>query len=157
MDAVAEHRKNEALIALKADSASHAKPLQLQFLKPRAGFLSRKTNNPITNPFVWMASYTVKPGKRDTVVEHLTTIAESILANEPKALSYWVLEDTTDENALILFERYTNRAALEEDHFNSDAFKRGIPVIKELLNERRVGAWENIGGHLYKDGCAGNY
>jgi quinol monooxygenase YgiN len=54
---------------------------------------------------------------------------------EPGTLSYILLEDAADANALWMYEIYENQAALES-HMGSDAFKALGPAIGSFLAGR---------------------
>src|SRR5690606_36339006 len=67
------------------------------------------------------ATWQVKEGHIDTVLNVLKTVREES-TKENGNLFYTIQQSNTDSNTLILFEGYTNEAAVEE-HRNTSHFQ----------------------------------
>jgi len=156
-NAITEHRKGKPLNALKEDTSLHGAPLSIAFMKPSSGFVSRSNDPKVENPLVLIATVTVKPGTRASVLEKFKELSDYVKATEPKTLSYLFNADVSDENKITVFERYADKAALEEIHFNSDTYKRVIGEISPNLDgSPALNFYENFAGYLYK-GESGKY
>ncbi len=79
------------------------------------------------------AKLTAKPGKRDEVVAAFEKMAAAV-ADEPGTLVYSVNLDNADENALWIFELYTDDEALAA-HSSSPAMATLFGDIGQLLGE----------------------
>jgi len=83
------------------------------------------------------ATWQVKEGHIDTVLNVLKTVREES-TKENGNLFYTIQQSNTDSNTLILFEGYTNEAAVEE-HRNTSHFQDLIlGQIVPLLASREI-------------------
>jgi len=83
------------------------------------------------------ATWKVKQGNTDTVLELLKTVTEES-TKEPGNLFYKVHQGIAEPDTLILFEGYVNEAAIA-DHRNSAHFQDlVIGKIVPLLDNREV-------------------
>ena len=83
------------------------------------------------------ATWQVKDGHIDTVLNVLKTVREES-TKENGNLFYTIQQSNTDSNTLILFEGYTNEAAVEE-HRNTSHFQDLIlGQIVPLLASREI-------------------
>lgn len=89
------------------------------------------------NPIHVFATWRVKEGQLDTVLDLLTEVAQKSIAEEGN-LFYKVHQSNTEPNTLILFEGYKDEAAVAE-HRNSEHFQTlVIGKIVPLLESREV-------------------
>lgn len=82
---------------------------------------------------VW-AKISAQPGKRDELAKALQP-AIDYTANEPGTLMYVLHEDPNDADMLLMYELYSDQAALDQ-HMGSDAFKALGPAIGPFLAGR---------------------
>lgn len=83
------------------------------------------------------ATWKVKQGEIDKVLDLLKTVREESL-REAGNLFYKIHQNKTDSNTLILFEGYTNEAAVEA-HRNAAHFQDlVIGKIVPLLEKREI-------------------
>ena len=68
-----------------------------------------------------IAKITAQPGKRADVVAGMATMLTHA-ASEPGTVVYTLLEDQADDDAIWVYEEYTDKAALDA-HSSSDAMK----------------------------------
>ncbi|RYG17856.1 MAG: antibiotic biosynthesis monooxygenase [Chitinophagaceae bacterium] len=89
------------------------------------------------NPIHVFATWKVKEGNIETVLEILKTVsAESI--KEAGNLFYKIHQSNADANTIVLFEGYTDEAALDE-HRNAAHYKDLVAEqIIPLLDTRQV-------------------
>ncbi|KRD57895.1 antibiotic biosynthesis monooxygenase [Flavobacterium sp. Root935] len=89
------------------------------------------------NPVHVFATWKVKEGQLENVLELLKTVhAESI--KEDGNLFYKIHQSNSDANTIVLFEGYTNEAAVAE-HRNSAHFKDFVlGKIVPLLDTREI-------------------
>lgn len=88
-------------------------------------------------PVYVFAKWQVKEGKLDLVLKLLAEVAQKS-TEEKGNLFYKVHQSNSDNNTLILFEGYTNEAAVEE-HRNSEYFQNlVVGNIIPVLENREV-------------------
>lgn len=88
-------------------------------------------------PVYVFAKWQVKEGKLDLVLKLLAEVAKKS-TEEKGNLFYKIHQSNSDNNTLILFEGYTNEAAVEE-HRNSAYFQNlVIGNIIPVLENREV-------------------
>jgi (4S)-4-hydroxy-5-phosphonooxypentane-2,3-dione isomerase len=88
-------------------------------------------------PVYVFAKWQVKNGQLDTVLNLLTTVAKQTL-QEKGNLFYKIHQSNSDANTLLLFEGYTDEAAVD-DHRNSTYFQElVIGQIIPNLESREV-------------------
>lgn len=88
-------------------------------------------------PIHVFATWRVKEGQLDTVLNLLTELAKKSVAEEGN-LIYKVHQSNADNNTLILFEAYKDETAVAE-HRNSEHFQTlVIGKIVPLLESREV-------------------
>lgn len=84
-------------------------------------------------PVYVFAKWQVKEGKLDFVLKLLAEVAKKS-TEEKGNLFYKVHQSNSDNNTLILFEGYTNEAAVEEHrnsaHFQNLVIGNIIPVLE---------------------------
>jgi len=81
-----------------------------------------------------IAKITAQDGKRADLAAALQGALDAA-ETEPGTLTYVLLEDAVDANALWMYEMYENQAALDA-HMGSDAFKALGPAIGPFLAGR---------------------
>lgn len=93
-------------------------------------------------PIYVFAKWQVKEGKIDTVLKLLAEVAKKS-TEEKGNLFYKIHQSNSDANTLILFEGYTNEAAVDE-HRNSDYFQNIVigNIIPNLENREVILASE---------------
>jgi len=88
-------------------------------------------------PIHVFATWKVKEGETDTVLNLLKTVHTETIKEEGN-LFYKIHQSTTDTNILVLFEGYTNDAAVAE-HRNSSHYQDVVvQQIVPLLENREV-------------------
>ena len=89
-------------------------------------------------PVYVFAKWQVKEGKLDLVLQLLTEVARQSI-EEKGNLFYKVHQSNSDVNTLILFEGYTNEAAVNE-HRNSAYFQNLVigNIIPNLENREVI-------------------
>lgn len=89
------------------------------------------------NPVYVFATWNVKEGEIDTVLNLLMTVRDESI-KENGNLFYKIHQSNSDSNTLILFEGYKNEAALEE-HRNTSHFQELVlEQIVPLLENRAI-------------------
>ncbi|MDP6822310.1 MAG: putative quinol monooxygenase [Dehalococcoidia bacterium] len=73
--------------------------------------------------------FNLKPGKRDEVVEFLRWDQQVAIESEPGTLRFDFYDDPENENALYIYESYTDLAAFEV-HKSHEPFKKFAPEIE---------------------------
>lgn len=93
---------------------------------------------------VLVATYHVKPGKGDEVVEALRRMAALVRAHEPGCKLYQVNRATEDPNRFLLYEQYVDQAAFDE-HRQTPHFKEIVEgTIAPLLDKRERAIYESF-------------
>ncbi len=69
-----------------------------------------------------IAKLTANDGQRDDLVAALQPMLRHVEENEPDTVRYILMEDTSDENVVWLYEEYVDQAAFEA-HGRSDTMK----------------------------------
>lgn len=89
-------------------------------------------------PVYVFAKWQVKEGRLDTVLELLTEVAAQS-RKEAGNLFYKIHQSNTAANTLVLFEGYSNEAAVEL-HRNSEHFKNLVieKIVPELENREVI-------------------
>jgi autoinducer 2-degrading protein len=84
------------------------------------------------------AKWQVKEGRLNTVLELLTEVAAQS-RKEAGNLFYKIHQSSAEANTLVLFEGYTDEAAVET-HRNSDYFKSLVigKIVPELENREVI-------------------
>jgi (4S)-4-hydroxy-5-phosphonooxypentane-2,3-dione isomerase len=85
---------------------------------------------------VLVARYIVKPGRGDDVEAALRRMAPLVKASEPGCSLYHANRSTENRDLFLLYEHYTDQAALET-HRNTPHFKEIIEGTIVPLLERR--------------------
>jgi quinol monooxygenase YgiN len=91
-------------------------------------------------PVYTFAKWQVKEGQLDTVLILLAEVAKKSI-EEKGNLFYKVHQSNSDANTLILFEGYTDEAAVQE-HRNSSYFQQLVigQIIPNLVNREVIQA-----------------
>ena len=85
---------------------------------------------------VWTAKYVVKAGRGDEVEAALRRMAPLVKAGEPGCAIYHANRAAENPDLFLLYEHYTDQAALEA-HRNTPHFKEIIEgTIVPLLDKR---------------------
>jgi quinol monooxygenase YgiN len=88
---------------------------------------------------VLIAKYHVRDGHVDDVLKHLTAIKPLVEADEPGCVFYQVSRSVEDENLVLLYEHYTDEAALaahrETPHFQEIIEGNVIPLLHSRERE----------------------
>ena len=88
-------------------------------------------------PIHAFAKWTIKPGQLETVLSIVKDLhARSI--EEKGNLFYNVLQDNSNPNILVLFEGYTDEAALTQHRNSSYYIEAVVEKIRPLLADREV-------------------
>ena len=89
-------------------------------------------------PVYTFAKWQVKAGQLDTVLSLLAEVAQKSI-KEKGNLFYKVHQSNSDANTLILFEGYSDNAAVEE-HRNSSYFQQVVigQIIPNLVNREVI-------------------
>jgi len=89
-------------------------------------------------PIYTFAKWQVKAGQLDTVLNLLAEVAQKSI-EEKGNLFYKVHQSNSDANTLILFEGYTDNAAVDE-HRNSAYFQQVVigQIIPNLENREVI-------------------
>jgi quinol monooxygenase YgiN len=90
-----------------------------------------------TQPIHVFAKWQVKPGHIDIVLAHIKDAAQKS-RQEKGNLFYNVHQSTTDANTIVLFEGYTDEAAVAEHRATSHFQDIVIGQIVPLLENREV-------------------
>ena len=89
------------------------------------------------NPIHVFATWKVKEGNIETVLEILKTVSKESIKEEGN-LFYKIHQSNTDANTIVLYEGYTDEVALDE-HRNSAHYKDLVlEQIIPLLDTRQV-------------------
>jgi quinol monooxygenase YgiN len=88
-------------------------------------------------PIVVVAHWQTTADSLDTVLEHVAHLRPQALG-EPGCLGYEVFQSAEEPTAIVLIERYRDRAALDA-HLNSAHYQDlVVQRIRPLLTDRRV-------------------
>eukprot|EP01117_Protostelium_nocturnum_P005190 TRINITY_DN1887_c0_g1_i1.p1 TRINITY_DN1887_c0_g1~~TRINITY_DN1887_c0_g1_i1.p1 ORF type:complete len:218 (+),score=57.04 TRINITY_DN1887_c0_g1_i1:195-848(+) len=110
--------------------------LLLNFYVKVAGFVNRTGRKVEPSGYIWVARLFTKEGQSDFVAEKLSALAAEVERTEPKTLTYVVLKNMNNPNEILVFERYTDEAALTHDHHNNPAFVATGKAIADSLEKR---------------------
>lgn len=95
---------------------------------------------------VLVAKYHVKEGHVDDVIDALREMAPLVAEHEPKCSQYSASRSTENPNLILLYEQYTDMAAVEAHrgtpHFNEIIEGRVVP----LLDKREREFYETVVG-----------
>jgi quinol monooxygenase YgiN len=91
---------------------------------------------------VLVAKYYVKEGKIDGVIEALREMAPLVAAQEPECSQYFANRSTENPNLILLYEQYTNMAAVDAH--------RETPHFKEIIEGRIVPQLEKREREFYQ-------
>jgi (4S)-4-hydroxy-5-phosphonooxypentane-2,3-dione isomerase len=95
---------------------------------------------------VLVAKYTVKPGQGDAVEAALRRMAPLVAAGEPGCTLYHANRSTENRDIFLLYEHYTDQAALDA-HRATPHFKEIIEgTIVPLLDARQRELYEAVVG-----------
>lgn len=88
---------------------------------------------------VLVAKYYVKDGQIDGVIEALKEMAPLVAEHEPECSQYSANRSTENPNVILLYERYTNMAAVdahrETPHFKEIIEGRVVPQLEKRERE----------------------
>lgn len=89
----------------------------------------------------------LKPGKRDEVVEFLTWDQQVANESEPGTLRFDFYDDPEAENALYLYESYTDEAAFDAHRANAPFKKFVDEIVPNCIEsfDRLLGNAEELG------------
>lgn len=89
----------------------------------------------------------VKPGCAARFRELWTPLAKYCLASEPGCLSYELSGGESDEDDLVIFERYSTKADLDVVHNSSAAFKEFQAALgaADIILERSRSSYTESG------------
>jgi autoinducer 2-degrading protein len=88
-----------------------------------------------------LARYRARSGQGDLVEATLRRMAEAVRASEPACLVYRASRSLDDPEVFVLYEEYTDEAALEAH--------RSTPHFKELIEETIVPVLESRERELF--------
>jgi quinol monooxygenase YgiN len=91
---------------------------------------------------VLVAKYHTKPGRREEVIAALERMGPLVAESEPGCALYQVARSTEDEDLLLLYEHYTDEAAL--------AAHRETPHFSEIIEGTVMPMLESRGRELYE-------
>lgn len=74
-----------------------------------------------------------KKGHETAMRQALLEVANSVRANEPTTVGYYISQDTSDPCVFTTYERYVDRAAMDR-HNNSEAVLRFFGVAKPIID-----------------------
>jgi len=74
-----------------------------------------------------------KKGHEATMERVLVEVAESVRANEPDIVGFFVCQDTADPCVFTTYERFTDQAAMDR-HNNSQTVARFLGIAKPILD-----------------------
>jgi quinol monooxygenase YgiN len=88
---------------------------------------------------VLVATYRVKPGNADAVIQALERMAPLVRTHEPGCLMYTVHRSREDGDVFLLYEQYADEAALKA-HSETTYFKEIIldTVVPMLVTRERT-------------------
>lgn len=91
---------------------------------------------------VLVAKYYIKEGHVDSVIDALKEMAPLVAAHEPECSQYFANRSTENPNLVLLYERYTNMAAIDAH--------RETPHFKEIIEARIVPQLEKREREFYE-------
>jgi quinol monooxygenase YgiN len=95
---------------------------------------------------VLVATYRVKPGNADAVIEALERMAPLVREHEPGCLMYAVHHSREDSNVFLLYEQYADEAALKA-HSETPYFKEIIlDTVVPMLEVRERAFYDLVIG-----------
>jgi quinol monooxygenase YgiN len=93
---------------------------------------------------VLVARYQVKPGKGGEVLEALSRMARLVKEQEPGCMLYQVNRSTEDPDHFLLYEQYTDQAAVE-GHRTTAHFKEIVEaIVVPMLDKREREIYELV-------------
>jgi len=88
---------------------------------------------------VLVAKYHVKPGSGDTIQDALTRMAPLVAAGEPGCRLYHVARSNDNPDLFLLYEHYTDEAALaahrETPHYREIVEGTIVPLLEKRERE----------------------
>jgi quinol monooxygenase YgiN len=97
--------------------------------------------------FVLVVKLQLRAGGVPLFTELWAPLAAHCRAHEPETLTYELSEGIDEPDMVIIYERYTSRAALETTHNSSAAFKAfGAALAAEpglVLSRHKASYWES--------------
>lgn len=95
---------------------------------------------------VLVATYRVKPGNADAVIEALERMAPLVREHEPGCLMYTVHRSRDDSDVFLLYEQYADEAALKA-HSETPYFKEIIlDTVVPMLEVRERAFYDLVIG-----------
>ena len=74
-----------------------------------------------------------KKGHEATMKKALLEVAESVRANEPQTIGFFISQDAADPCRFTTYERFVDKAAMDR-HNGSEAVKRFFGIAKPILD-----------------------
>lgn len=74
-----------------------------------------------------------KPGTEETMKQGLLAVADSVRANEPETISFYVSQDASNPCIFTTYERFADEAAMKR-HNASAATARFFVIAKPILD-----------------------
>jgi (4S)-4-hydroxy-5-phosphonooxypentane-2,3-dione isomerase len=88
---------------------------------------------------VLVAKYYAKPGNTDAIESTLRTMSDLVRRHEPECKLYQVSRSQDDPNLFLLYEHYTDEAALaahrETPHFKEHIEGTIVPLLEKRERE----------------------
>jgi quinol monooxygenase YgiN len=106
--------------------------LTITMFEPTIGFVQRPDQTIPLSAHTTIVRYKTAPGERTKVVDACRALFLFAEENELDVFSLAILNDVTDEDAFIVFERYESRAA-EQRHLESEMCSACLAEIKPLI------------------------
>lgn len=84
-----------------------------------------------------IVEFTVDPNSRETFMPRMLQQASDSLSLEEHCHTFDVAVDETDENTIMLYELYSDKAAFQT-HLASDHFKSFDQAVSEMIVNKKV-------------------
>lgn len=87
----------------------------------------------MSRPVVVTIRYHAQPGQADRARHALSTLIATVVAIEPDCLGIQLLQDLDDETRILLYERWTSRAAYAGPHMQTPHLGAFMIAARELF------------------------
>jgi autoinducer 2-degrading protein len=84
-----------------------------------------------------IVEFTVNPDSRDQFMDRMLQQASDSLSNEEQCHTFDVAVDDADNNKIMLYELYTDKAAFQV-HLDSDHFKTFDNDVQGMITNKKV-------------------
>ena len=88
-------------------------------------------------------NFQLKPGKAADFMPLMLNNARTSLRDEPDCHQFDVATDTTNPDAIFLYELYTNRAAFDA-HLASAHFKTFDAAVGPMIADKIIQTWDTV-------------